>query len=222
MDNRRAKLTAVIAAVVAVVAVIALIATTYMNLGAGQPDVTADPGPVNVEGELAPGEPLEAGEDSDDPTGDGHDVQVEEADPATERAIQDVTVRFIDAWKTPGTPEERAAALSPLATEYLTRLMARVDPRELPSKAEVLDEPKLIAFVSYAAGVEVRLTTGERLRVNLVLDTSGWRVSELLPAGPATPTPTPKPTPTPTPTPKDDAKQSDADTDSGDDEGKAG
>lgn len=199
MDNRRAKLTAVFAAVVAVLAVAALIATTYMNVGGGA-DTTADDQPANVQGELAPGGPLET-DAPNDPTGDGHDIETQTPDPGTEQAIQDLTVRFIDAWKEPGTPEQRTKAIGPLATEYLTGLLARVDPRELPTKAEVVGDPKLTAFVSYAAGVDVRLSTGERLRVNLVLDTSGWRVSEILPPEPAGNEP---PSPTPTPTPNDD------------------
>lgn len=201
MDNRRAKLTAVLAAVVAVVAVVALIATTYMNIG-GNEGATADDGPVDVQGELAPGGPLETPTPTD-PTGDGHDVETQTPDAATEKAIQDVTARFIDAWKQPGTAKERAKAISPVATEYLTRLLSRVDPRELPTKAKLVGKPKVTAFVPYAAGVEIRLSTGERLRVNLVLDTNGWRVSELLPPD-QTPSPTPTETSTPTPTPTDD------------------
>lgn len=191
MDNRRAKLTAVFAAVVAVIAVVALIATTYMNIGGGN-DVTADDTPVSVDGERAPGGPLETSTPTN-PTDDGHDIETETPDAATTKAIQDVTVRFVDAWKQPGTAKERTKALQPLATAYLTRLLARVDPRELPTKAKVVGKPEVDAFVSYAAGVEVRLSTGERLRVNLVLDTSGWRVSELLPSDQATPGATPAP-----------------------------
>jgi hypothetical protein len=203
MDNRRAKLTAVFAAVAAVVAVVALIATTYMNIG-GAGDATAGDRPANVQGELAPGGPLETGEPND-PTGDGHDVEAATPDATTEQAIQDVTVRFIDAWKTPGTPQQRSKAIGPVATEYLTGLLARVDPRELPTNATVVGDPKLTAFVPYAAGVEVRLSTGERLRVNLVLDTSGWRVSELLPPEPAVPD---TPPPTPPPSQDEDEKKS--------------
>lgn len=190
MDNRSTRLTAVGAAVVAVIAVIALVMTTYMNMG------TRDPGPVTdqaeepLDGRPAPHTAVAASPTgtentpgAEDPTGDGHDVEEYTPDKEVRSRIQDVAVRFVDAWKTPGTPEERTSALRPLATEHLTRLLARVDPRELPTKAKVEGRPELVAATPYAAGVVVGLSDGTRVRVNLLIDETGWRVTEILPIG---------------------------------------
>lgn len=190
MDNRSTRLTAVGAAVVAVVAVIALVVTTYMNMGARDPGSVDEPAEEPLDGRPAPHTAVAASptpsvgtSDAEDPTGDGHDVERYTPDEAVRTRIEDVAVRFVNAWKTPGTPKERTSALRPLATEHLTRLLARVDPRELPTKATVEGRPELVAATPYAAGVIVSLSDGTRVRVNLLIDEAGWRVTEILPVG---------------------------------------
>jgi hypothetical protein len=199
MDNRSTRLTAVIAAVVAVLAVGALIATTYLNIGAHEAATSTGATSNPVDGTPAPGDPLEpsgsASPSPSDPTGDGHDVEERYTpDAATAAEIRSVSRRFVDAWKTPGSPTERTQALTPLATEYLTRLLARVDPLDLPTSAKVVGQPKIAAATPYAAGTEVKLSNGWTLRVNLLLDTTGWRVSEILPPDQAAPDAEPTPT----------------------------
>lgn len=185
MDNRSTRLTAVIAAVVAVLAVGALIATTYLNIGAHSAATSSDATSNPVDGTPAPGDPLDATPSASasptDPTDDGHDVEQYEPDAKTAGEIRSVAKRFVDAWKTPGSATERTQTIGPLATEYLTRLLARVDPLDLPTAAKVVGQPKITAATPYAAGTEVKLSNGWTVRVNLVLDTTGWRVSEILP-----------------------------------------
>ncbi|GAB3404945.1 hypothetical protein [Flindersiella endophytica] len=204
MDNRSTRLTAVIAAVVAVLAVGALIATTYLNIGAHQAATGSDATSNPVDGTPAPGDPLDssptASASPSDPTGDGHDTDQYVPDAKTAGEIRSVSKRFVEAWKTPGTAAERTQAIGPLATEYLTRLLATVDPLDLPTEAKVVGQPKITAATPYAAGTDVKLSNGWTIRVNLVLDTTGWRVNEILPpdqdAGPAQPGKKTSPSPT--------------------------
>lgn len=198
MDNQSTRLTAVIAAVVAVLAVGALIATTYLNIGAHQAATSSDATSNPVDGTPAPGDPLDASPTASaspaDPTDDGHDTDQYVPDAKTAGEIQSVSKRFVEAWKTPGTAAERTQAIGPLATEYLTRLLAQVDPLDLPTDAKIVGQPKIAAATPYAAGTDVKLSNGWTVRVNLVLDTTGWRVNEILPpdqgAGPEQPGPT--------------------------------
>jgi hypothetical protein len=191
MDNRSTRLTAVIAAVIAVLAVGALIATTYLNIGAHNAATSSDATSNPVDGTPAPGDPLDsspsASASPSDPTDDGHDTDQYVPDAKTAGEIRSVSKRFVEAWKTPGTAAQRTQAIGPLATEYLTRLLARVDPLDLPTDAKVVGEPKITAATPYAAGTEVKLSNGWTIRVNLLLDTTGWRANEILPPDQAGP-----------------------------------
>jgi hypothetical protein len=204
MDNRSTRLTAVIAAVVAVLAVGALIATTYLNIGAHDAATSSDATSNPVDGTPAPGDPLDPSPSGSaspsDPTDDGHDTDQYVPDAKTAAEIRSVSKLFVEAWKTPGTATERTQSIGPLATEYLTRLLARVDPLDLPTDAKIVGAPKITAATPYAAGTEVKLSNGWTIRVNLLLDTTGWRVNEILPpdqdAGPEQPGKTASPTQT--------------------------
>jgi hypothetical protein len=182
----------VVAAVAAVVAVAALLVTTYRNASsAGDAQTTAAEGSSSFDGTPAP-----AGADTPAPTptpqAPAHDDEVDyHPDARTRAAIADVTVRFLQEWKRPGTPEERTERILPYATEWLTTRLADVDPAELPTSA-ISGRPRLVAATAYAAGTTTRFDDGLQVRCNLVLDTAGWRVAEVLPL---TETPSPEPTP---------------------------
>jgi hypothetical protein len=193
----------VVAAVAAVVAVAALLVTTYRDASnAGDGATTAAEESSSFDGTPAP-----AGGDVPAPTATreppAHDDEVDYVpDARTRAAIADVTVRFLQEWKRPGTPEQRAERIGPYATEWLTTRLADVDPAELPT-ADISGRPHVVAATAYAAGTTTRFDDGLQVRCNLVLDTSGWRVAEVLPL---TETPSPEPTPgrTEQPTPAPD------------------
>ena len=195
MDNRNARIAAVAAAVVAVLAVVALMVNTYRNTGAANappPEATSTP----IDGTPAPAGPITPTGEASSPPEEGSDHQEAPYDPdaKTEAALVDVTVRFIAEWKRPGTPAQRAARLRPYATEWLSSQVSKVDPAELPTAA-VDGQPAIVSATPYAASTTTPFDDGLRIRCNLVLDTTGWRVSEVLPE-PTTASPTPT-TPTP-------------------------
>ncbi|MEQ7126924.1 hypothetical protein ABN034_20610 [Actinopolymorpha sp. B11F2] len=189
MDNRSVRITAVTVAVAAVVAVVALLVTTYRDAAGSQTSATEETPPP------AGGTPAPAGPVSPDPTtsrGTGHDDdRAYVPDAKTKAALADVTERFLAEWKRPGTPTERTKRIRPYATEWLTSRLADVDPAELPT-SRVDERPRVVAATPYSAGTTTTFTDGLEVRCNLVLDTTGWRVAEVLPDT-DTPQPTPKP-----------------------------
>jgi hypothetical protein len=206
IESRTVRIAAVTAAVAAVLAVIALLVTTYRNATGDDVARQGTSGPVA-------GTPAPAGPDtpspSTAPTPPADDAAAAyEPDAKTKAAIRDVTVRFLDEWKRPGTAKTRTKRIGPYATEWLTKRLADVDPADLPT-SHIIGTPTIVAASPYAAGTVTRFDDGLRIRCNLVLDTSGWRVAEVLPdtEGPP-PKPTGKPgasrtsrTPTASPTP---------------------
>jgi hypothetical protein len=187
MDNRSVRITAVTVAVAAVVAVVALLVTTYRDATGAETTATEETPPPRG------GTPAPAGPVTPEPSttqGTGHDDDREYVpDATTKAAIADVTERFIAEWKRPGTAAERTKRIRPYATEWLTSRLADVDPAELPT-SRVVGKPRVVAATPYAAGTTTRFSDGLEVRCNLVLDTTGWRVAEVLPD-----TDTPQPTP---------------------------
>ena len=181
-----------VAAVAAVLAVAMLLVTTYRN--ASNAETTATEGSSSS----FDGTPAPAGGDTTGATptpsrqAPAHDDEIDYLpDAKTKAAIADVTVRFLEEWKRPGTPEERTQRILPYATEWLTTRLADVDPAELPSSS-IVGRPRIVAATPYAAGTTTSFDDGLQVRCNLVLDTAGWRVAEVLPL---TETPSPEPTP---------------------------
>ncbi|WP_020574964.1 hypothetical protein [Actinopolymorpha alba] len=192
MDNRYVRIAAVTAAVLAVFAVAALLVTTYRNASNAQsadPQATSTP----VDGTPAPAGPTTPAPTTASPGSTGHDEEQYVPDAKTKAALADVTVRFLNEWKRSGSTEEREQRLRPYATEWLASRLANVDPAELPT-ARIDGRPQIVAATPYAAGTSTRLSDGLQIRCNLVLDTTGWRVAEVLPDTDAS-TPTP-PAPT--------------------------
>jgi hypothetical protein len=174
------RIAAVTAAVTAVLAVVALLFTTYRN-AAGEGGATAGQSSSGrVAGTPAPAGPTTPGPSSS-PTAPADDAEAAyEPDAKTRAAIRDVTVRFLAEWKRPGSPEDRTKRIGPYATEWLTERLADVDPADLPT-SHVTGSPTIVAATPYAAGTTTRFDDGLRVRCNLVLDTTGWRVAEVLP-----------------------------------------
>lgn len=179
MDNRSVRIAAVVASVAAVVSVAALLVTTYLTTKPSE--VVATP-QTSVDGTPAPAGPVTAAPTSTAPgPGPAHDDEVEYVpDARTKAAIRDVTVRFLTEWKRPGSPDERRQRIRPYATEWLTSRLADVDPAALPT-ASLAGQPELVAATPYAAATRTRFDNGLVVRCNLVLDTTGWRVAEVLP-----------------------------------------
>ncbi|SDR97522.1 hypothetical protein [Actinopolymorpha singaporensis] len=194
MDNRNARIAAVIAAVVAVLSVVALMASTYLGSDRDTPaaEPTATTGDVD-------GPPAPAGPEIPTPTptvpeeGSDHSDDPYTPDARTKATLVRISTRFLAEWKRPGTPAERTARLRPYATEWLTTRLARIDPADLPT-ASVKGKPAIVAATPYAAATSTPFDDGIRIRCNLVLDTTGWRVSEVLPDSD---TPVPSPTASP-------------------------
>ena len=187
MDHRSVRIAAVVAAVAAVVAVAALLVTTYRN--ASNPEsVATEETSAPVDGTPAPAGPTTPVPTTAPPT--GHDDEAVYApDAKTKAAIKDVSVRFLNEWKRPGSAKEREQRLRPYATEWLAKRLANVDPAELPT-SHIAGPPEIVAATPYAAGTSTRFSDDLHIRCNLVLDTTGWRVAEVLPD-----TESPQPTP---------------------------
>jgi hypothetical protein len=192
MDNRSVRIAAVLASVAAVVSVVALLVTTYLS---AKPSDVATPPRTSVAGTP---EPAGAVPTAPTPTAPGrgpaHDDEVAYVpDEHVEAAILDVTVRFLTEWKRPGSPDERRQRIRPYATEWLATRLADTDPANLPV-ANVTGKPELVAATPYAAATRTRFDNGLVVRCNLVLDTAGWRVAEVLPdtsdPSPKSPAPT--------------------------------
>jgi hypothetical protein len=193
IESRMVRIAAVTAAVVAVLAVIALLVTTYRNATGPESATSRDEQPP-VNGTPAPAGPTTPGR-SASPTAPGDDAEVAYVpDAKTKAAIRDVTVRFLDEWKRPGSAKQRTERIGPYATEWLTERLADVDPADLPT-SHVSGSPAIVAATPYAAGTTTRFDDGLRVRCNLVLDTTGWRVADILPDSDSrSPSPTPSPT----------------------------
>lgn len=203
MDNRNARIAAVIAAVVAVLSVVALMVSTYLG---GDSRTPAAAEPTATTGDVD-GPPVPAGPEVPTPTptapdeGSDHADDPYTPDAKTKATLIRVSTRFLDEWKRPGTPEERTTRLRPYATEWLTTRLARIDPADLPT-ASVKGKPAIVAATPYAAATSTLFDDGIRIRCNLVLDTTGWRVSEVLPdSDTPVPSPTAKPSTSPSRTP---------------------
>ncbi len=200
MDNRNARIAAVIAAVVAVLSVAALMVSTYLG---GDRDTPAAE-PTATTGEVD-GPPAPAGPEVSTPTPTVPDEGSDHADDpytpnaATKATLLRISTHFLAEWKRPGTPAERTSRLRPYATEWLTTRLARIDPADLPT-ASVKGKPAIVAATPYAAATSTLFDDGIRIRCNLVLDTTGWRVSEVLPDS-DTPVPSPTATPSTSPSP---------------------
>ncbi|HEY6739009.1 MAG TPA: hypothetical protein VI076_09175 [Actinopolymorphaceae bacterium] len=182
MENRSAKLAAVAAALVAVVAVVALVFTTYD--GDDTPTAEPSPTPTRVEGTPAPAGPVTSASTpataAAEPTDEGGDHEPATPDPEAQAAILETTTRFLAAWKKPGTPAERTKAIGPYATQRLTTQLADVDPANLPTGA-LQGKPTIETANAFAAATIAEFDGGPRVRCNLVLDPTGWRVAQILP-----------------------------------------
>jgi hypothetical protein len=195
MDNRNVRLTAVLAAVVAVLAVVALIVTTYLNsassanLSAGVETPAAGP----VDGEPAPAGPVQPSPTAEEELEGDDDHADYTPDPRSVSAIKDVTVRFLKAWATPGKAVARRALIAPYATPGLTEQLTLSDDQQvLPGKPATV--PQVIAATAYSAATHTKWSDGQLLRCNLVLDTDGWKVTEVFPEEAPSPSATPVPT----------------------------
>lgn len=194
MDNRNVRLTAVLAAVVAVLAVVALVVTTYLNnttsanLSAGVETPTSEA----VDGEPAPAGPVEPSVSPTDELEGDDDHADYSPDPRSVRAINDVTVRFLKAWSTPGKAAARRALIAPYATPGLTEQLTLSDD-QVVFTGKAVGAPQIVAATAYSAGTHTKWSDGQLLRCNLVLDTDGWKVSEILPVESTTASPTPLP-----------------------------
>jgi hypothetical protein len=194
MDNRNVRLTAVLAAVVAVLAVVALVVTTYLN-SASSANVSAGletPTPGAVDGEPAPAGPVQPSPTEEELHGDDDHADYT-PDPRSVRAIRDVTVRFLKAWSTPGKAAARRALIAPYATPGLTEQLTLSDDQQVVTGKPVT-VPQVIAATAYSAATHTKWSSGELLRCNLVLDTDGWKVTEVFPEEAPSPTATPAPT----------------------------
>ncbi|HEY8456255.1 MAG TPA: hypothetical protein VIL34_11710 [Actinopolymorphaceae bacterium] len=188
MDNRGVRIVAVTVAIIAVLAVAALLVTTYRN--ASSTPVTSTESPSAPPATPEPVHPTSPTPSS--PVADGHDHEpVYEPDAQAATAIRSVTVKFLNEWKRPGTPEERTKRIRPYATAWLAERLGDVDPAELP-RSRIVGSPQIVAATPYAAGTTTRFSDGLRVRCNLVLDTSGWRVAEVLPDTDGPPSPSPR------------------------------
>lgn len=197
MNERGARIIALAAAIAAVAAVIVLLVTTYG--GDDATTVAARPSTPPVGERPAPaGPPEPSGGPSTGPTRayEGNDATLPEDahdPPLDKQARKDVrvaTAKFLEAWLTPGTPGQRTRGIGPYATTELTRLLAMTARANVPD-AKVKGAPDIVDSSPYTASTVAALTDGERLRCNLILDTSGWRVSEILPDNRDTQTPGP-------------------------------
>ncbi|REF36552.1 hypothetical protein [Thermasporomyces composti] len=201
MDNRSVRIAAVLASVAAVVSVVALLVTTYLS---AKPQEVMTPEQTSVEGTPEPAGALRSPATSTAPVqGPAHDDEVAYVpDERTKAAILEVTVRFLTEWKRPGTPDERRERIRPYATEWLTSRLAETDPANLPV-ATMTGQPELVTATPYAAATRTRFDNGLAVRCNLVLDTTGWRVAEVLPdTGVPSPSASPAPTTTSTNAPQ--------------------
>ena len=188
MDNRSVRIAAVLAAVAAVVAVAVLLVTTYRSADGSEPTTRETTAPV--EGTPAPAGPVTPGPSDTEEGGPADDASPGYVpDARTKAALADVTMRFLEEWRRPGTAKERERRIRPYATAWLTTRLANVDPAELPT-SRIVGKPAIVAATPYAAGTSTRFRDGLRIRCNLVLDPTGWRVAEVLPD-----TDTPQPTP---------------------------
>ncbi|MGF1663478.1 MAG: hypothetical protein ACFCVG_13630, partial [Kineosporiaceae bacterium] len=103
------------------------------------------------------------------------------SDPAAELAGS--ATAAVAAWQTPD-PDDRAAALAPLATPAWLEQSATIDPDLVPAAA--VERSRLRVESDGRALVDVELADGTALAVVLVLGEEGrWLVDEILPTVPA-------------------------------------
>lgn len=88
---------------------------------------------------------------------------------------------FVPAWLTPGTPEERTAALLPSTSPGLLIALADVPAENLP--AATLTGVGAATFDGYTAKVPASLSDGSTVVVELVETAAGWRVTDVRPGG---------------------------------------
>jgi hypothetical protein len=92
-------------------------------------------------------------------------------------AARTVVAAFVPAWLAPGSPDERRAALAPVASPGLVDLLAEVPAENLPAAS--LASVGAPAFDGYTATVPATLTDGSAVLVDVVETAAGWRVSDV-------------------------------------------
>ncbi len=109
----------------------------------------------------------------------GDDASEPEPVSSPPRAARQAASAFAEAWQLRGSPAQRRAALTPVASPYLVHGLTHVSdalPRGRPQK------PQLLSGSSTVARYRVRFATGEAIVITLNLTEHKWLATRVDPA----------------------------------------